>query len=378
MKKLLAKTDKKLLIITIILALFGLLMIFSASSAKAAVYGNPYSVFIKHAITLAICMLGSVIIISIPTNTYQKFINLALYIIILALIFIFTYGVVINSTKRWIDFGFYNFQPSEFAKVILIVYLGTYYAKYQKDNSYLVLLKPLLYGALICFLIFMQPDFGTMFIIFSMMSFIFLSLPINKKIKNKIIQIAFGALLISFLFFLSNGQQFFKTGQADRFKFLNPCQRYKEKSGYQVCNGFIAINNGGLWGVGLGNSTQKFLYLPAAYTDFIFPVIVEELGLLVGLLIILLYIFILYRIFRIAKRSYNLRGAIIAYGIGVYILLHIVINLAGVLGIMPLTGVPLPFLSYGGSYIFNLTIALAIVQRIEIENNTYRRRNLLK
>lgn len=378
MKKLITKMDKKLLVISIIMALFGLLMIFSASSAKAAIYGNPYSIFIKHTIILVICLIVSIIIITIPITAYKRFINLALYGIIIALIFVFAYGIAINSTKRWLDLGFYNFQPSEFAKVILIIYMGIYYAKHQKKTNYLVLLKPLLYGIIICLLTFMQPDFGTTCIMLGIIILVFLSLPINKILKGKIIKIAIGGLLLSFLFFLLNGRQVLRIEQADRFNFLNPCQRYKEQSGYQVCNGFIAINNGGLWGVGLGNSTQKFLYLPAAYTDFIFPVIIEELGLLVGIIIIFLFAFIVYRIIKIAQGSYHIRNSIIAYGVAIYIMLHIFINLTGVLGIMPLTGVPLPFLSYGGSYMFSLAIALAIVQRIEIENNTYRRRNLLK
>ena len=378
MKKLLAKMDKPLLLLTIIMFLFGLLMIFSASSIKAAVYGNPYSIFFKHSITLVICFIVSAVVIFTPTTAYKKMAPLFLYVVIGALIFVFGYGAVINSAKRWIELGFYNIQPSEFAKTALIVYMGVYYYKHKNATSYMVLFKPLIYGAIICFLTFLQPDFGTMCIIFGLIVLLFISLPINKDIKNKAIQIGMGGLFIVFLFFLLNGKQIFREGQLSRLNFMNPCQRYTENTGYQVCNGFIAINNGGLFGVGLGNSTQKFLYLPAAYTDFIFPVIIEELGLLMGILILLVYIYMLYRIIRISNRSYNLMGSIIAYGVAVYMLLHIVVNLVGVLGIFPLTGAPIPFLSYGGSYVLNLAICLAIVQRIEIENKIYKQRNLLK
>ncbi len=378
MRKLLVKMDKPLLVISLIMFIFGLLMIFSASSVKAAIIGSPYSIFFKHAITLMMCFVVSIFVVATPTKTYKLYAPVALYGIIGALFFVFGYGTVINSAKRWIDLGFYNFQPSEFAKTILIVYLGVYYFKHKNSTSYLVLFKPLIYGALICFLTFIQPDFGTMLIIFGMIVLIFLSLPINKEIKKKATQIALGGIFIVVLFFMLNGGQILRESQMSRFNFLNPCQRYTENTGYQVCNGFIAINNGGLFGVGLGNSTQKFLYLPAAYTDFIFPVIVEELGLLVGIVIIMVYIYILYRIIRIANRSYNLLGSIIAYGVAVYLLLHILVNLVGVLGILPLTGVPLPFLSYGGSYVLNLVVCLAIVQRIEIENNIYQQRNMIK
>ena len=135
-----------------------------------------------------------------------------------------------------------------------------------------------------------------------------------------------------------------------------------------MCNCYIAINNGGLTGVGLGNSTQKYLYLPEPYTDFIFAIIVEELGVVTGIFIILLYMFVLYRILLIGRRSPNNRGATLCYGVAIYIFLHIAINLLGIMGLMPLTGVPLPFMSYGGSFTICLIAALTIVQRVSYEN----------
>ena len=160
--------------------------------------------------------------------------------------------------------------------------------------------------------------------------------------------------------------------------FLNPCSRYKEDSGYQVCNSYIAIHNGGLRGVGLGNSTQKYMYLPEAHTDFIFSIIVEELGLIIAVLIIIGYFVMLFAILKIAKKATNLRNSILAYGIFTYIFAHIIINLMGILGIIPLTGVPLPFLSYGGSYGICVVIAMAIIQRINIENRVEEKRNKIK
>ena len=131
-------------------------------------------------------------------------------------------------------------------------------------------------------------------------------------------------------------------------------------------------------GVGLGNSTQKYLYLPEAHTDFIMAIILEELGLIVGIVIMIIYTIILTSIIRIAYRSHNLMGSVIAYGTAVYIFLHIVVNLTGLLGLLPLTGVPLPFLSYGGSYALNLAILLALVQRVEIENKRKLQERVLK
>ena len=108
-----------------------------------------------------------------------------------------------------------------------------------------------------------------------------------------------------------------------RFIYKNPCSRYLSDSGYQVCNGYIAINNGGLFGVGIGKSTQKYLYLPASHTDFIFAIVIEELGAIIGTLLILGYIYMIYLIFKIAKSCYNLQNSIICYGIAIYFMLHI-------------------------------------------------------
>ena len=118
----------------------------------------------------------------------------------------------------------------------------------------------------------------------------------------------------------------------------------------------------------MGNSTQKYLYLPEPYTDFIFAIIVEELGLIFGIGILLLYMILLYRILKIGRESPTNRGALLCYGVAVYIFLHIAINLMGIFGMMPMTGVPLPFMSYGGSFTICLIAALTIVQRVSVEN----------
>ena len=197
----------------------------------------------------------------------------------------------------------------------------------------------------------------------------FYAVPVNKKYRNILSKIMIGGIMVVALVLITTKGSFLKDYQLERFNFLDPCERYQEKSGYQLCNSFIAFKNGGLKGEGLGESTQKYLYLPESYTDFIFPIIVEEWGLIVGIVIIIAYMFILYRIIKIAKRATNIRNSLICYGVFVYLLSHIMINLLGVTGVIPLTGVPLPFLSYGGSYAICLMIVLGLVQRVSIETN---------
>ena len=196
---------------------------------------------------------------------------------------------------------------------------------------------------------------------------IFLSVPISKEIKRKTIFSLVGLVVFVAVAIVGSGKTLLFERQLQRFDFTRPCDKLLS-TGNQVCNGYIAINNGGLTGVGLGNSTQKYLYLPEPYTDFIFAIIVEELGVLVGIAILILYMVVLYRILVIGKNSNTNRGAIMCYGVAIYIFLHIAVNLMGLFGLMPMTGVPLPFMSYGGSFTICLIAALTIVQRVSVEN----------
>ena len=151
-----------------------------------------------------------------------------------------------------------------------------------------------------------------------------------------------------------------------RFDFFNPCSKY-ETTGYQICNGFIALNDGGLFGLGIGKSKQKYSYIPEPHTDSIFAIIGEEHGAIKCSFIFLTYIFVLFRILKISTNATTLRGRYICLGIATYIFMHIFINLGGLFGIIPLTGVPLPFLSYGGTFAISLMCSLAVVQRVHIE-----------
>ena len=196
---------------------------------------------------------------------------------------------------------------------------------------------------------------------------IFFAQPMSKEIKYKIGFMTLALFIIGIAIIMGPGKNILEDRQKERFNFMNPCERILG-DGNQVCNCYIAINNGGLTGVGLGNSTQKYLYLPEPYTDFIYAIIVEELGVVVGIIILLMYALVIFRILMIGKKSPTNRGATICYGVALYIILHIAVNLLGIMGLMPMTGVPLPFMSYGGSYTLCLVAALTLVQRVSIEN----------
>ena len=381
MKKLFAKMDKPLLILTIIYSIFGLIMIFSASNVAAVLRYNvsPYYFFLKQLVFLVAAYLFSFIfIIRFPIKNYKKLVPLAVIGILVALFGLFVYGNVVNSAQSWYKLGIVSIQPSEFAKTILIVFFAMFFGiNYNEKNEY-GFLKPLAFGIAVCLLVAAQPDFGGAIIIAGIVFFLLISIPVISKQKTKLLTLIGGSFIIIMAIFLYTGSGLFNKTQLSRLTFKNPCSRYTENTGYQVCNGFIAVSNGGLFGKGLGNSSQKYLYLPEAHTDFIFPIVVEELGAIISLIVLFGLAFILYRILRIAKKSMTLRGSIIAYGTFLFILFHILINLLGAFAIIPLTGVPLPFLSYGGSFNLNLIILLFLTQRVAIETNDLKIKNEIK
>lgn len=369
MKRVFKYLDKPLLIISIILFVVGLIMVFSSSNVTAYMThaASPYNYFIKQGAFLLVGLIFSLIMIKFNTKLYGILswtLFLGVGVSLFALLFI---GKTKNQTISWYDLGKFSFQPSEFIKVISIIWMAEYYEK-NKDNlsSYWVSLFPLFTCGIIAILIFVQPDLGTTIIYLVIVFAIFLAEPVPKSIKTKLIFGGVGAIVLATFALLSSGKQLILERQLERLNFTRPCDRLLD-TGNQVCNGYIAINNGGLTGKGLGNSTQKYLYLPEPYTDFIFTITVEELGSAIGVLIIILYMVVLYRILAIGRKSYTNRGSTICYGVAVYIFCHIAVNLMGIFGLIPMTGVPLPFMSYGGSFTICLIAALTAVQRVSVE-----------
>lgn len=383
MRKLFSKMDIPLFIMIVVYIILGLVMIYSASSITAVVrYGyEPYHFFIRQAVFVIFAFLvGLIIIIRFPTRNYAALAWPLVFLLIVSLALLFVKGKIAGGAQSWFDLKYFKVQPSEFAKSILVIFMATYYNRLslKKVKNLYAYFIPLAFALIVIGLVFMQPDLGSAAIIAGIVFLTFISIPTVQNNIMKFFKIIAVGLIIGVIVLLYSGNSFLNSIQMGRLNFKNPCSRYTETTGYQVCNGFIAINNGGLFGVGLGNSTQKYLYLPESHTDFIFPIIVEELGLVVGILIILGYAYILARILKIAKASENLRCSILAYGTFWYFTLHILVNLLGVLALIPLTGVPLPFLSYGGSFTLNAIIMFFVVERVNIENKTNKTKREIK
>ncbi len=365
--------DKPLLILTLIFLIYGAVNMVSVTSRVAVTDKvSIYYYFFEHLKVIGIAVIGSLFIINLKTRSYYFFIW-PLFILALVLVaYLALFGDTVLGAKNWLYIGSFSFQPSEVSKPIIIVALALvfekFYSRFRNLNikHYTEIAIVLIIGCIIPAFIFLQKDFGTMFILMTVFVIMFLASPILKKEKF-FTTIGVMALLIvgALMMYAING--YILTGaQLDRFKFVNPCSRY-ETGGYQICNGFIAINEGGLLGVGLGKSTQKLSYIPFPHTDSVFAIIVEEQGLIRATLILLGYLYMIKRILKISSEAATIRGKYIALGVAVYIFMHICINLGGLFGIMPLTGVPLPFFSWGGTFLICLVGSIAIVERISIE-----------
>lgn len=369
--------DKVLFWSTFVMFVFGLLSIVSASSREAVVrYGSTlYHYFFRQLIMLLVGFGASMVIININTKKYKKFALIGFIVINILLLYLWLYGTAHKGAQNWLYIpGFGSFQPSEFAKPIIIVCLSLLFEQFYKKlrdpniKHWDMIGTILLVGLFSAAIIFLQKDLGTMMIIVVIFGVMFLASPILKPEKIKTIGLLIVVAGVALLGMYAIKGYILTDAQLARFNFFNPCTRY-ETGGYQVCNGFIALNDGGLLGLGIGKSKQKYSYISEPHTDSIFAIIGEELGFLRASLVFIAYILILYRILKLSSKATTIRGKYICLGVAVYLFMHIFLNLGGILGVIPLTGVPLPFLSYGGSFTISFIIALTFVQRVAIETN---------
>ena len=367
--------DKVLFFTSLILIIFGSLNIVTASSREAVVNAdaNMFYFFFKHIIILAISLTAFLIVLKIPTKDYKKWLPI-IYITVFGLnLFLILKGVATRGANNWINLGFMKIQPSELAKPTLIVSISLMFEMYfkklknPKEKHDMIIWKIIGFALIFPILVFLQKDLGTAIILFGIFAVLFFFSPIStsEKFKSSIISIIILAILV--VVRLSISGYILSGAQESRLNnFFNPCSKY-EDTGYQVCNAFIAINNGGLTGVGLGKSTQKYSYIPEPHTDMVFAIIAEENGVLICSLIFIAYLIIIYRVLMLSKKTKSLKNKYICLGVATYFFLHILINLGGLFGVIPLTGVPLPFLSYGGSFTLSLITTFALIQRIHIE-----------
>ncbi len=352
--------DIKLLFPVLFLVGIGIVMVYSASSALAMKkYGTDYYFLKKQA---CFALLGIVVLIICRRIPARLFRPLTYPLMIMAITFLaaikFTkFGHSAGGSARWLHFGGFTFQPAEFARFALIVYLA-YSLDKKKDklnDFYVGFLPHILVLGILTALIFIQPDFGAVLIL-GAITWIMLFVG-GGSLKH--LFLSFAALLPAIYFIMVNAEYRLKR----LLSFMDPWQ-HPSNEGYQIIHSLMAFGTGGAWGAGIGKGYQKLFYLPEPHTDFIFSVIGEELGLLGVLLILGLYVLIFWRGVWIARNTEDSFGALLAMGLTTAIGLQVCVNMGVTLGLLPTKGLALPFLSYGGTSLLVNMASIGILMNI--------------
>ena len=351
------KINRILLILSVILiSLLGLIMITSSSYVWAEYkFNDPYKFLKTQGLFLIIGYILLYFVSKIHYSFYYKNSSKIFFIVLILIILVIIPGIgtVRNGSRSWFGIGSFGIQPSEFMKLAIIIFIARYLTKNEKN---ILVLPILLVVGLVFGLIMLQPDFGTgIIIVMISISLLFIS-GVNLKFFLKL-----GILGI----FGIVGLILIAPYRIKRIlSFLNPWSD-PLGSGFQIIQSLYAIGPGGLFGLGLGNSIQKHFYLPEPQTDFIFAIISEELGFIGCIIVVGLFLLIIINGFYITKKQNNLFSKYLAFGITFWIAFQSLLNLMVVVGIIPVTGVTLPFLSYGGSSLLINMISMGILLNIE-------------
>lgn len=346
--------DRWITLTVVVLSLFGILMVYDSSVAIAIRdFGNQYYYAREQAIWL---VAGFVALIIFSFIDYHAWYSAALPLLfgtlaLLMAVFLPHIGVSALGAHRWINVGFFTLQPAELTKLTLVVYLSAWFTSRERGR----LLSFLLLIAMVVGLVLLEPDLGTSIIIVAI---------------GVMLYFASGAPLLHFGFLIPVlavgvlGLAIISPYRMARLTtFLHP-NTDTQGTSYQIHQSLLALGSGGWVGVGVGQSREKYEYLPEANTDSIFAIIGEELGFVGSIAVILAFLFLIWRGFRVAKRAPDHFGKLLALGITGWIAVQTTINLSAMVALMPLTGVPLPFISYGGSSLIIILAAVGIVLNI--------------
>lgn len=358
--------DTTLVFAILFLIVFGIIMIYSSSYyASYETYGNHIEFLKKQALWCGIGVISMYLVSQIPYKFITQFWLVIYGTSIVCLILVLFIGEEINGAKRWLDFKIIGFQPSELAKLATIIAMAVAITSTQKYiGSLKVFLINLFLVILPTFLIGVE-NMSTAFVVFAIGSgMIFIALPNFRTImKFMIIPVGvLGAVLIIFKNVSSNLIQGYQMGRWETF--VNGPWSDPQGKGYQTIQSLYAVGSGGLFGKGLGYSMQKNGFIPEAHNDIIFSIVCEELGLFGAIALILLFILLIWRLMVIASKSKSVLGFMIVSGVMIQIAIQVIINIAVVTNSMPTTGMPLPFISYGGSSLLFLMIEMGLVLNV--------------
>jgi cell division protein FtsW len=352
--------DRWLLFVTLLLVGIGIVMIFSASAIRAQDrFGDPVYFLKRQAIGAVVGLLAMVCAMAWDLKRFQRVTPIVLLVSLLLLLLVLVPGVgsKINGARRWIRLLGLNFQPAELAKLAVVLFLSSYFARRQDRLSSFLdgFLPPLLVTGVMAGLIIAQPNFGTAVILLITASVLFY---VGQSRVSHLLATAAVALPGLLLLMLKSSH-----GRSRLMALFDPSQ-VSARATYQLDQSFYALGPGGWFGRGLGNSMQKLFFLPEAHNDFIFAIVGEELGFVGALAVLLLFVVFLWRGTRIALRAGDPYATYLGMGITSLIVCQAALNMAVVSGLLPTTGVPLPFLSFGGSSLAVMLFGAGILLNI--------------
>ena len=346
------KVDAWLLIIVLMLLCIGIVTVYSASAFQARLdEGDPSYYFQRELMWTILGIVAMLLTLRVDYRQWRHFSLVGMLIILPLLVIVLKFGVNVYGASRWLSLGsFFSFEPSELTKLVLALYIADWLArKGDQVGTFLYGLVPfIILVGFVLGLVLLENDLGTAIIIAGFATVMFFTAGAN--IIQFLLAMACGGLI--FLKEAFSSYRFYRIAG-----FMNP---FKDVTGInlQLYQALLALGSGGWFGLGLGNSRQKTGYLPFPYTDSIFPIIGEELGFVGTAVIVMLFLFLAFRGFRLARRTPDLYGALLATGITTWLVLQAMINIGANTGTIPYTGVPLPFISFGGS---SLVVSLAAV-----------------
>jgi len=359
--------DRSLLVLVFTLMGIGLVIVTSASLPEGiALSADPFRFLKRHFIYIILCLFVLATVVSIPIQRWHKYTPLILLISALGLMAVLTVGTEVNGSLRWLRIGPLNVQPSEFAKLSVVLFVASYLIRRQKEviDTIKGFIKPLAILALLSLLLLLQPDLGsTVVIVVIMMGMLFIA---NARLIS-FIGIAFSLLTVIIILIVTSPYR-----MARVFGFLDPWADPFGRS-YQLTQSLMAFGRGGWFGEGLGNSVLKLEYLPEAHTDFIMAILAEELGFIGVSIVILLEFILVYKAFSIGKRALQqnlIFAGYVAVGIAIWFAFQTAVNVGAASGIAPTKGLTLPLVSYGGSSLLTIAVAVGLILRIDFETRS--------
>jgi cell division protein FtsW len=362
--------DKKLIWVLFILLSFGLVMLFSASSVAGYLRSGSSLYFVKRQVLGMIFGLIFFFVLSrINYHWWRKYALHFLIISILCLVLVFIPGLGqgYGKAQNWINIFGFSLQPSELVKLFFLLYLAAWLEvkQHQLQDAYNGIGPLLVILGVIGFLMLLQPDLGTLSIIFIISLIVYFAA--GGPAKHIVAVVLLSAIALCGLLMV-------KSNKMDRIACYRDPSVDASGACYQISQSLIAVGSGGLWGRGLGQSREKFMYLPEVWCDSIFAVMAEEIGFIFSSLVILLYFYLFYRGYLISQRAPDLYGRILAIGIVSWVMVQMILNVGGIMNFIPMTGVPLPFVSSGGSALMALLSAMGILVNISRQTREVARR----